>query len=88
MPNMKICRKLEIEQRHTLAQCLGCSYLTGRLFKIYDILCMVLSNFDVDKRHDKWVTPLGWVFKIHDFFCTIFDRFIKIFHAPASPLTG
>ena len=26
---------------------------------------MVLSDFDVDKGHDKWVTPLGRVFKIH-----------------------
>ena len=32
--------------------------------------------------------PLGRVFKIRDFSCMIFDRFIKIFHAPTSPLTG
>ena len=29
---------------------------------------MVLSDFDVDKGHDKWVTPLGRVFKIHNIF--------------------
>ena len=78
MPNMKICRKLEMGQRHTLAQCLGCSYLTGRLFKIYDILCMVLSNFDVDKRHDKWVTPLGRGFQIRDIFCMSLSDFIVV----------
>ena len=27
------------------------------------------------------ITTLGRVFKIHDIFGTIFDRFIKIFHA-------
>ena len=31
------------------------------------------------------LTPLGRVFKIHDFPRMIFDSFIKNFHAPASP---
>ena len=36
---------------------------------------MVLSDFDVDKGHDKWVTPLGRVFKIHNIF---YARFCSI----------
>ena len=28
--------------------------------------------------------PNGRVFKINNYFCMIFDRFIKIFHAPSS----
>ena len=34
----------------------------------------------------KWVTLLGRVFKIHDFFCMIFDRFIKIFTRQPHPV--
>ena len=45
MPNMKICRKLEMGQRHTLAQCLERSYLTGRVFKIHDIFMHGLIEF-------------------------------------------
>ncbi len=37
---------------------------------------MVLSDFDVDKGHDKWVTPLGRVFKIHNIFLHYFIEFL------------
>lgn len=48
----------------------------------------VLHNFivfDVDKGNNKMGDSLGRVFKIHNFFCMIFDRFIKNFHALVSP---
>ena len=41
--------------------------------KIGKMFCKILSVFVVDKGMIKWVTPLGRVFKIHDFFCTILD---------------
>ena len=31
----------------------------GRVFKIRKKSCTILSVFDVDKGHDKWVTPNG-----------------------------
>ena len=40
------------------------------------------------RRYVYLLNLLGRVFKIHNFFCMIFDIFIKNFHAPASPLTG
>ena len=49
-----------------------------RVFKIHDILCMVLSNFDVDKGHDKWVTPLGREFQIRDMFCISLSDFVVV----------
>ena len=39
---------------------------------------MVLSNFDVDKRHDKWVTPLGRGVQIRDIFCMSLSDFIVV----------
>ena len=39
---------------------------------------MVLSDFDVDKGHDIWGTPLGRVFKIHDFFLHYFIGFLTL----------
>ena len=49
-----------------------------RVFKIHDILCMVLSNFDVDKGHDKWVTPLGREFQIQDMLCMSLSNFVVV----------
>jgi len=34
------------------------------MFKIRKKLCTILSVFDVDKGHDKWVTPLGSLLNI------------------------
>ena len=39
--------------------------------KIGKRLCKILSVLVVDKGMIKWVTPLGRVFKIHDFSGTI-----------------
>ena len=40
--------------------------------------CMVLSNFDVDKGHDKWVSPLGRVFKIRNIFLHDFEDILML----------
>ena len=39
---------------------------------------MVLSNFDVDKGHDKWVTPLGRDFQIRDMFRMSLSDFVVV----------
>ena len=42
MPNMKICRKLGMGQRHTLAQCLGCSKFMTEVSQVnkYQLACL------------------------------------------------
>ena len=40
----------------------------GYRTEIYDFFCMVLLDLMSIRGMDKWVTPLGRVFKIHDFF--------------------
>ena len=37
-------------------------------------LCIFLTGLDVDKRHDKWVTPLGRVFEIGKMFGMDFEH--------------
>ena len=41
-------------------------------------ICMVLSDFDVDKGMVKWVTLLGRVFKIRDFLCMNLSDFVVV----------
>ena len=48
--------------------CLWVEILRDRKCSIFEKFCMALSDLDVDMGHDKWVTPLGRVFKIHEFF--------------------
>ena len=67
MPNMKICRKLGMGQRHTLAQCLGCS-------KFIVFLHAIL--IDLSRFSRASLTPLGRVFKIHNIFLHYFIGFL------------
>ena len=50
------------------APCLWVEFLRDRKCSIFEKFCMVLSDLDVDMGHDKWVTPLGRVFKIYNVF--------------------
>ena len=60
------------------ASCLWVKFYVMESVQDSKKICMVLSDFDVDKGMVKWVTLLGRVFKIRDFLCMNLSDFVVV----------